>query len=49
METHVYRDKPMGVHGLHNWWYGCLQRAGIVPEGTTSGERMHKGVRQGLV
>ena len=42
METHLYRDKPMGVHGLHNWWYRCLQRAGIVPDGTTSGERMHK-------
>jgi site-specific recombinase XerC len=32
----------MGVHGLHNWWYGCLQRAGIVADGVTSGERMHK-------
>lgn len=37
-----YPDKPMGEHGAHDWWYGCLQRAGIVPEGTTSGERMHK-------
>jgi len=27
---------------LHNWWYRCLARAGVVPEGTTSGERMHK-------
>jgi integrase len=42
MVTHQFRDKPMGVHGLHNWWYRCLQRAGIVPEGVTSGERMHK-------
>ena len=32
----------MGAHGLHNWWYRCLGRAGVVPEGTTSGERMHK-------
>jgi site-specific recombinase XerC len=32
----------MGAHGLHNWWYGCLARAGVVPQGTTSGERMHK-------
>ena len=31
-----------GAHGLHNWWYGCLQRAGVVAEGVTSGERMHK-------
>lgn len=35
-------DKPMGVHGEHKWWYRCLADAGIVPEGTTSGERMHK-------
>jgi len=37
-----YHDKPMGDHGLHAWWYQCLHRAGIVPEGITSGERMHK-------
>jgi site-specific recombinase XerC len=35
-------DKPMGDHGLHDWWYACLGRAGIVEAGTTSGERMHK-------
>ena len=40
---HGWPDQPMGAHGLHNWWYGCLQRAGIVPEGVTAGERMHKG------
>ena len=38
----VYPERPMGDHGLHSWWYGCLQRAGIVATGTTSGERMHK-------
>lgn len=37
-----YRDEPMGVHGLHKWWYACLQRAGVVAQGQTSGERMHK-------
>ncbi len=37
-----FPDRPMGVHGMHLWWYGCLERAGIVTEGTTSGERMHK-------
>jgi integrase/recombinase XerC len=37
-----FPEKPMGVHGMHRWWYGCLERAGIVPTGTTSGERMHK-------
>jgi integrase len=37
-----YRDQPMGVHGLHRWWYGCLGRAGVVAQGQTRGERMHK-------
>ncbi len=32
----------MGVHGMHSWWYRCLADAGVVPIGTTSGERMHK-------
>jgi site-specific recombinase XerD len=36
-----YRDQPMGVHGLHKWWYRCLQRAGIVTEGATAGKKMH--------
>jgi site-specific recombinase XerD len=37
-----YHDQPMADHGLHAWWYRCLHRAGIVPEGVTNGERMHK-------
>jgi site-specific recombinase XerC len=37
-----FPEQPMGDHGLHNWWYRCLERAGIVAEGVTSGERMHK-------
>jgi len=36
------RDRPMGDHGAHDWWYDRLQAAGIVAAGTTSGERMHK-------
>jgi len=35
-----FPDKPMTDHG--NWWYRCLERAGVVAAGTTSGERMHK-------
>lgn len=35
-------SEPMGVHGMHDWWYRCLAQAGVVPEGTTSGEKMHK-------
>lgn len=26
----------------YDWWYGCLARAGVVAEGVTKGERMHK-------
>ena len=37
-----FPDNPMSPHGLHSWWYRCLARAGIVPEGAQSGERMHK-------
>jgi integrase len=37
-----YRDEPMGGHGLHDWWYGCLERADVVAKGQSSGERMHK-------
>jgi hypothetical protein len=31
----------MGVHGLHKWWYRCLQRAGIIAAGVTHGRKMH--------
>jgi integrase len=34
--------RPMGVHGMHSWWYRRLTDAGVVPTGTTRGERMHK-------
>jgi len=40
--VHRFPDEPMGVHGMHDWWYRCLTRAGVVDPGTTSGERMHK-------
>jgi hypothetical protein len=26
----------------HRWWYRCLERAGVVAHGVTSGEKMHK-------
>jgi integrase len=39
---HRFPEKPMGGHGLHSWWYRCLARAGVVAQGTTRGERMHK-------
>ena len=42
MDETLFVHKPMGVHGLHDWWYRCLQRAGVVAAGVTAGERMHK-------
>jgi integrase-like protein len=42
MDETLFRDQPMGVHGLHDWWYGCLGNAGVVAAGQTSAERMHK-------
>jgi integrase len=26
---------------MHRWWYGCLQLAGVVEKGQTSGRKMH--------
>lgn len=40
--TMSFPDKAMSHHGLHDWWYRCLTRAGIVSQGTTSGQKMHK-------
>jgi integrase/recombinase XerC len=37
-----FPEKPMSDHGLHRWWYRCLANAGVVPEGASSGEHMHK-------
>jgi site-specific recombinase XerD len=37
-----FPDLPLGYHAIHNWWYRCLERAGIVAKGVTSGERLHK-------
>jgi integrase len=35
------RRKPLSGPALHRWWYRCLARAGVVPEGTTRGKKMH--------
>jgi integrase len=32
-----FPDQPIGVHGLHRWWYGCLERASVVAKDQTSG------------
>jgi len=34
-------EKPMAQSTAHMWWYGCLQRAGIVDKDVTSGRKMH--------
>jgi site-specific recombinase XerC len=40
--TTLKPTRPLSGHGMHDWWYRCLQNAGIVPTGITAGERMHK-------
>lgn len=42
VETRFFHDRAMSAHGAHKWWYRCLVAAGIVPEGTEAGEKMHK-------
>ena len=37
-----HEHKPTGKLA-HRWWYRCLARAGLVPEGATSGMHMHRG------
>lgn len=34
-------EKPMAASTAHRWWYGCLDRAGIVEPGVTRGRRTH--------
>jgi integrase/recombinase XerC len=41
--TKLLPDRQIGNHGLHDWWYARLADAGVVAEGVTKGERMHKG------
>jgi len=35
------RLKPLSSTALHRWWYRCLERAGVVAPGQTSGMKMH--------
>lgn len=35
-------DTQISNHALHDWWYRRLSAAGVVAEGVTKGERMHK-------
>jgi site-specific recombinase XerC len=42
VERRQFHDRAMSSAGVHRWWYACLANAGIVPEGTMAGERMHK-------
>ena len=33
--------RSMGQGATHRWWYKCLERAGVVDTGVTSGRKMH--------
>lgn len=39
---HWLPERSMSDSGAHSWWYRCLGNAGIVAEGTSEGEHMHK-------
>lgn len=41
VQVRRFPAEQIGEHGAHDWWYGCLQRAGVVEKGVTSGVRMH--------
>ena len=38
----LHERKPTGKL-VHLWWYRCLERAGLVVQGATSGTNMHRG------
>ena len=40
-ELRYMPSQPIGTHGTHNWWYRCLERAGITQPGVRSGHRLH--------
>jgi integrase/recombinase XerC len=37
-----FPEKGMSEATAHRWWYRCLAKAGVVEQGVTSGEKMHK-------
>jgi integrase len=36
-----HRLKQLSSTAMHRWWYACLERAGVVEKGQTSGRKMH--------
>lgn len=34
-------SRQLAPSTAHRWWYGCLQRAGVVEPGASSGRKMH--------
>ena len=41
--TRKHSPQRPAPNTVHRWWYRCIVRSGLVPEGTTSGENMHRG------
>jgi site-specific recombinase XerD len=41
--TRRHHDRKPTGKLVHRWWYRCLERAGVVSEGATSGLNMHRG------
>jgi integrase len=38
-----FPDQPISATSMHRWWYARLVEAGVISDGTTSGEGMHRG------
>jgi integrase len=41
--TRAHGPERLSVQAVHRWWYRCLQLAGHVEAGVTSGANMHRG------
>ena len=41
--TRRFHDRKPSGKQAHRWWCRCIERVGLIPEGTTSGVNMHRG------
>lgn len=42
VELRWFPEKSLSGHGIHLWWYRCLAKADIVPQGVSRGHGMGK-------
>jgi integrase len=41
--SRAHSDRRPTGQTVHRWWYRCLGRAGLVDDGVTAGQNMHRG------